>query len=214
VAVTPASLVNQALLKIGQTKLITSLTESSTAAKAAATVFDTARDATLAARWWPFAKKTAALAQLNTTRKGWCYVYAPPADMLVERELFRHSQEPPHLMEMQANDAGSGLVICTDCPGAVLVYTQAITLLDAFPADVREAFVWKLAAELVLSLPVKPELRRVAMAEYEGAVSAAFARALNSTTEREPEKISSFERARLSGRSRFRGPFGDDEETF
>jgi hypothetical protein len=54
-------------------------------------------------------------------------------------------------------------VLLTDQESAELVYTAAITAPHLWSAMARDALAWRLAADLVTALPVKPQLAAQAL---------------------------------------------------
>ena len=182
---TQVELVNQALVRIGQTKsLLSSMSDPSATARVASAVWDLSRDTVLAAFPWPFAKKTSVLGLLaDVERSGWAYAYARPSDCLKVRHLWDGAGDSNLDLripfEEQGNDAGDGSIILTDQEEAELVYTGRIQTVNAFPPEFCEALAWKLAGELVLGIRLSAELRVNAERFYRAALSEAQAAAAN-----------------------------------
>lgn len=179
------SICNLALLRIGVKSFIEDLEDDSTEAEACKAAYELLRDAALAAAPWPFATRRRALGQLaGVTRTGWSYVYTVPDDYL--RALFlvpatgrnpRADERTP--FELEANDAGDGLVLLTDDSAAELAYTARITAVERYSPQFVDALAWLLASELVLGLAVKPELGPASFKRYQLALSTAAATAAN-----------------------------------
>lgn len=178
---TPAALCNLALGRIGHTRFLSSLAEDTAEAQACAVAYPHSRATVLASFPWPFATRRAALAELAAvTRSGWGYVYSLPADFVAARYLYNAANVGP--LETAAKrtrysleDHGTRRVLLTDEAGAELVYTADIETLAAWPVTVRDALAWHLAAELALSLAVKPQLAAMLLQQYERVVARAAA---------------------------------------
>jgi hypothetical protein len=168
VAVTEATICGLALLRVGQRQVIGSLTEATTEAQACALIYPAARDAILEEHWWSWATKRQALALSTETRTGWAYAYALPSDCVTARYLWSGyrfpaaSQTIPFAIEASAD--GSSRLLLTDQEDAELVYTAAITTPSLWSAMARDALAWRISADLVSALPVKPQLAAQALA--------------------------------------------------
>lgn len=174
-----AQLCNVALLRIGERQLIDDLDEDTAPAKACKALYAHARDEVLEAAWWNWATRRAVLALLDgETRTGWGYVYALPDDCLAARSIYTGTRSPsarqriPFSMEMGA----TGRVLLTDMEDAELVYTARVTTVALFPTSFADAVAWRLAVDLVLAIPVKPQLapmiERKALSAFNAALSA------------------------------------------
>ncbi|SRR6266542_3241699 len=121
---------------------------------------------------------------LDTTalRPGWAYVYRLPPDLLqavdIEGSGYRggvplsiaypapYGRDPSNPLNItpaapfaiEANNIGTGRVLCTDIPDASLVYVARITDPSVWSPEFLEAVVWSLAARLVMPLAVKPDM--------------------------------------------------------
>lgn len=178
-----ADICNLALGRIGSRVVITSLEDAAIEARRCKLAYPHSRDVTLAAFPWPFARARAELAELSETRDGWGYVYAAPTDMVAAvalwpgRNLPRPGEGYP--LAIESNTTGDGKVILSDVTPAPLHYTRKMTVVPAFPPHFVDAVVWCLAAELALTLPVKPAVETRARQGYELALARAKAVALN-----------------------------------
>jgi len=178
-ATSDAQLCSMALLRVGQRQTIDSLNGPSAEARACKALYADARDALLAMHPWRFATKRAVLAELeDDERSGWEYTYALPTDCITPRSLWAGDRAPalsgkyPFELEWGANDTP---VLLADQEDAELVYTARITVVPRFPPLFVEALAWKLAADLALSLPVKPGVAKVMEEKFQRALAQAVA---------------------------------------
>jgi hypothetical protein len=166
-AVTEASICNVALLRVGQRQTIDSLEEATTEAMACKALYPFARDSLLEEVWWSWATKRQVLALTAETRTGWSYVYAFPSDCVTARYLSASVRFPAEDQTIpfafEASDDGTARVLLTDQESAELVYTAGITNPNLWSAMARDALAWRLAADLVSALPVKPQLAAQAL---------------------------------------------------
>lgn len=178
-----AAVANVALLRVGQRQLLDSLDEPTAEAQACKALFSQARDATLEAAWWAFATRRQVLALLLQERTGWTFVYALPAGCVAARYLWAGVRNPPEAdripFTIEAADDGTSRVLLTDQPLAELVYTGPAPNPAVWSASFTDAVAWRLAADLVLALPVKPQLaaNALTMAARSLAISQAVERA-------------------------------------
>lgn len=190
---------NLALGIIGQRQLIDSLNEDSTEAQLSKAYFASTRNELLE-RWeWSFAKKRSVLALTTEERSGWGYCYVAPSDMMTPRRIWDGDRQPgaggriPFALEL--NDAGTGLLICTDEVDAELVYTIEQSRVALWSAAFVRAVAAQLAVYLAGALPVKPELmpslERSALLALQNAAALDAAKA-----QRDPEADSEFIRER------------------
>lgn len=171
---------NIALARTGQREFITSLTGSSAPSKVCNVLYVEARQTVLASIWWPFATKRATLAELaNTTRDGWIFVYALPVDCIAARSLWSGLRRPAVDQAIQfglEHDAVSGKkVLLSDLEDAVLSYTADISAPGLFPPLFTDALAWKLAADIALAMPIKPQVGLAMQQGYQRALAIAAA---------------------------------------
>lgn len=162
-ATTEARVCNIALLRVGITQFIGSLGEATTEANVCNQLWEDARDAVLEARWWRFATRRSVLSLLTSvTRSGWGFVYSLPTDCVAPRFIWNGMRNPPAQLRvpftMELNDAATAKVLLTDMEDAELIYTRRVGEVGLFPALFVNALAWKLAADLALALPVKPQV--------------------------------------------------------
>lgn len=159
---TEAALCNLALTNIGETQLIDSLDAPGHPARLCKVHYVTARNALLQRHWWRFATRRADLAATLSTRSGWTYVYALPADCLAVRFIWNGYDYPPELARppftLEVNDAADGQVLLTDWKSAELVYTTDRMPVARFSDLFVTALAWEMSVRLALSLPKKQQL--------------------------------------------------------
>jgi hypothetical protein len=201
---------NRALSRVGTTRLIESVAALGTGgtieAEQCRVWYPSIRDLILRRYPWPFATRRVRLAEIVSDRTDWSHVYAAPPAMLFARYVVepslrnpRADQRPAHRIEAAVDDAGEviGKLILTDQVDAELVYTPRVTNPVVFDPDFEDAYVWRLAAELALSLKVNDyaSVGRVCLNAFEAAVRQAAATAFNEEAQ-EQEPTSSFEASR------------------
>lgn len=210
-ATTEADICNRALLRIGSTKRIADLDDTSTEGLACNTLYPQVRDEVLAAFPWPFAAKRQTLAPLSgVTRDGWGYAFEVPVDCIAPRYVFAGvrpggtvamayvgqwptapnpdaSQQVPAVpFAVESDDAGEGRLLLCDSAAPQLVYTARITAPPAFPPLFVNTLAWRLAAELALAVSVKPQFEQQCMQRYYAAIAQASAAALRGQQEDAP----------------------------
>jgi hypothetical protein len=200
VATSPVDICNKALLRVGHRQLLGDLSENTAEAQACNALYDMALDEVLAAAPWRWAMQHATLALLSgVTRTNWAYAYALPADCLTPRYLVPAGLTPPTLPPLgpwtfpsnswvdggpslalgvrvpfeMGYDATFGRILVSNAEAAELVYTARVTAVPYFPPLFTDALAWKLASDLALSLPVKPQVGLAMAQQYERALSAA-----------------------------------------
>ena len=198
-AVSAAAICNVALSRIGHKRTITSLVEGTVEANACNVHYEQTRDLVLEAFDWPFARKRATLALLaGEGNDDWDFAYQLPDDCIAPRAIWNGSRtegDATTVFGVESNSAGTARIILADEEDAILKYTSRITVVPAYSASFVDALAWKLAAELVLSIPSKPTLYPVASKEYEKALLRAAAIHYNSQRPDAAPK-SEFERVR------------------
>lgn len=178
---------NLALGRIGggASRPITSLTESTEAARACNRVFASALQSMLREYRWPFAQASVALAVAAQTVPGWEYVYAYPEGVLTLHGLADEDVDPGrqpvwrHPFRVLAATSGESLVIATDLEDAWAHYTLDITNPHFGDALFQDALAWRVAKEVALGLKADPRMAQVASDQYELALSIARAAAYN-----------------------------------
>lgn len=177
-----AQLCNIALARVGQREFIDSLTQATTASRLCAVLYAPARDAVLETFPWPFATRRQVLTALaDASFSGWEYGYILPTDCLCVREVYAGTRNPaaasriPYTLELGNDSDGYATlrIILTDEAGAEILYTARVTAVPLFPPLFVDALAWKLAADLALSLPVKPQVGLAMAQGYRQAVDLA-----------------------------------------
>lgn len=192
---------NVALSRIGVKDFIDDPNEESAAAEVLEQVGAHCRDLTLERFEWPFASRIVGLAAVSgATRTEWAYVYGAPADMVAARRIWNGSRvdlvEGRIPFAVLPNDAGDGVVICTDESNASLVYTARMATVKLYPPAFVDALAWALAKEFTLALPGKAQLMAAMEQRFEVALAAAKSAVL-----REQQKGAPAESATIRARS-------------
>lgn len=194
---TVAGVCNLALGMVGQRQLIDDIDEETDEAQACKLFYGPARDECLGAFMWSFATKRAALALSTEERTGWDLAYVAPPDMLLEgrRYVWDGSRATPVDLRIpnsiELNDAGDGYLLLTDEPDAELIYTAQLNAVALWSNAFVRAVAARLAVDLALMLPVKPELARLLEPRAQVALHKAAALDANaSTPDAEPESES------------------------
>lgn len=180
-------------------------TSTSEEGKACSFLYAQVRDEVLASFPWAFATKRVTLAPLSgVTRSGWAYAFDLPADCVAPLYVFTGVRRgapisgtgpsgyspvgvsglntytaggaaQPIPFAVESNDAGDGRLFLCDLPAPELAYVARVTAVVGFPPLFVDAVAWKLAAELALGLPVKPQLEQQCLARYQAALARAGA---------------------------------------
>lgn len=183
-------LINRALSSIG-VESINSPTEQSTAAAVVAGLFDGVRDSVLASWHWRFAMKREALAQLADPElpARWSCAYAVPSDLVRVIGIEGHEVAPTvpyvdrsgaihsdRLMDLyQPLHEIMGTTLYTSVDDAVLIFTCKVTNVASWSIEFNDAFVARLAAELVMPLKEDARMADFFMQRAERALSRAKA---------------------------------------
>lgn len=155
-ATSVVKIVNNALVKIGASAIV-SLTENSEAARTANLIYEQIRDATLRDHVWNFATRRVQLAQ-NSDAPAFEYAYsfALPSDCL--RVLQMESKAMEYVIE--------GRNLLTDEGTAKIKYIARITDPNEFDVMFVEAMSARLAAELSITLTDSNSLYQNMMEVY------------------------------------------------
>ena len=141
-------IVNIALARLGESP-IQSLTEDSGPARTVSLLFDSARRSALRDYDWSFAIRTASLARLAVTPDEFDFRFA-------------YALPPDCLRALRLRSGGSYLIrytyVYTDDPAPTLEYVADVTDTEKFDAKFTEAFTYKLASELAMSVKGSPDL--------------------------------------------------------
>lgn len=139
---------------------ITVIDEHSPEAAYCRTYYDTARQATLAAHNWSFARRRASLALLQEAAPPfWNFRYAYPSDAVKIRELENVLRNPtdPYPWEIELDALGQNKTIVCDVPNAVAVYTADLQNPNLFIPEFNDMLSWRLASYLAVPCAGRPE---------------------------------------------------------
>jgi hypothetical protein len=165
---------NLSLSRIGTRSTIADLDEDSPEARSFKTIYDHARDETLEAMDWGFARCRQYLADLGAPPVDWSYRYAYPADCLKMRGIYDpldcgvivtgpgrvgHTTPAggsgviPYEVAIDLDAQGNDLkVVYCDQPQAMAFYTKRITNTALFPAGFVSALSWACGAQMAVPL--------------------------------------------------------------
>lgn len=172
----PVEIVNRALSKIGQTRIV-SLDQENKAAGTANSMFAVVRDAELSAHNWNFAKDRIMIPAAATTPAfGWRYQYLIPSDCL--RVLLAGPWPQAVMSGYIGWDTSQytieGTHILTNLgPALSLQYLKRITDTGIYPSVFIEAFACKLAIELSQDITGDDGKKDILWAEYDKAIQTA-----------------------------------------
>jgi len=164
---------NLALGHLG-TYRISSLTESTAAARKCNTIYEFARDAALEANDWSFARKRVTLAETTDDITDWDYAYAFPSDCLVPRKILDETgantgtsydidndkdvQVGSVEFETAMNSTLDQRLILTNAEDAELKYTAKVTNTTMFTSLFIEYLSYIMAAKMAIGLTGKTQL--------------------------------------------------------
>ena len=174
------SIWNQALSHIGNQAEIASDVEISAEANACRLQWPTARNLTLRAFRWNFAKKIIALSDLGNPFDSWTFRYQYPTDCLYARYIVNASgrNATPIPFEV-ASDGASGRVVLCDLDGASLAYTFRNEDPGAYEDQFVDALTWLMASRLAFAITQSKKVRDDAYTIYQQTILAAWASGLN-----------------------------------
>lgn len=117
--------------------------------------FADVRDSLLRKEAWVFARKTAMLAQRDTSVEGWPYSYSRPNDCLRILALIRRGFHGDRIVEKWEE---TGDVVSCLYPVTEMRYTGIVSDTDDWDPLFREAFCYSLAAAIVGAVTGEPAL--------------------------------------------------------
>lgn len=172
---TAVDICNLALVRIGQSVQITSITSPTTnEERLCALVYPIARDFVLREAPWNFATKTAALAGSTTGPALWAYQYDYPSDCIrVLKVLGGTSPRVDEPQPFEVFNSGSARKIATNQASASARYTMQVTDPTLFDTQFISALAMYLASELAVSLSQSPDTA-LKMREAYNAMKATF----------------------------------------
>lgn len=187
---------NLSLSRIGTRSSIADLAEDSPEARAFNTVYEQARDETLDAVDWGFARARRQLADLGSPPVDWQFRYAYPGDCLKIRGIYQplsqqgmsaadtgiagasaagisatslNTSAPPIAYEsaIDLDAQGNDLkVIYCDQPQALAYFTKRVTNTALFPAGFVSALTWACGAQLAIPLTGSTALMQACLAQW------------------------------------------------
>ena len=197
---------NQALVNIGETKLIEDAEETSEAAEICRLFWDDLLVELLGVFAWPFATTQAALSEVGSvTRIGWERVYALPADCVLPLALLAEGQRirlwgVKDRVPFELQNAGEGLYLLTDTGPEdfdVLEYvarpqstdeTDPADYVASYSRPFVKALSWAIGEKLALGLRKDMALGDKCVARTQLHLAEAVAQARNAMTpDLEPE---------------------------
>jgi len=199
--VSKVDICNKALGHLGA-KSIAAMTESSNNAVQLSRVYNTIRDAVLAAHDWGFARVIESLAQISgETVPGWTYLYAKPALCIAIRKIFTDTgatnPDPTEYEDVRSPTSLQSAIACNDSP-AYIRYTVQVDDPSLYSPDFVLAFSLALAAETAYTITGSMEMGPRLATTYTQSISEAKrndARGKNVDPTAE-ESASSYETAR------------------
>lgn len=194
---------NVALSRLGNSRVISSLSERSKEAAACNLFYEDCRDAVLADFPWHFATKRVALADLDIEQPDWRFSYRYPTDCMRIISIVSPNGQRYVTPEMRipyevgSDEDGTGRLILTDLPKAWIRYVSRITDANMFGAEFCDALSWRLAAEINMQVTGDANMGNRAEQKYQQTISAATTLSMNETQE-PPAPWSDVTDARLS----------------
>lgn len=177
---------NWALARVGITRQISTLLDTSAEAKFLNLIFATVRDSVLEDCDWQFARRRSSLTASSETRVDWSYIYPLPSDCIAVRKILtgirnpRLEEKEPFTIEL--SDDGTTKYMLSDAADASVLYTARVAS-GLFSGQCTEALCWKITAELAASFVKKPDVEEWAMKRFMQILSHALATIRNSEQE-------------------------------
>lgn len=179
---------------------IQSINEATKEARECKRLYLTAKDATLEAFDWGFARKEKALGELSgsgVTRSGWDYSYEWPSDCIIPRRIYNSADKFKKIdFEIGvSDDLNKRLILCNE-EDAILIYTAAVSNANLFTPTFKEALGYRLASELAFPLRAKQDLKATLFREFLLKIGAAQESNANAGDKDHSTETSSFQDAR------------------
>lgn len=174
-ATSELELINSALIKIGETRLVTDPTENSDPANAARVLLPLLRDKLLRQYRWNFAIKRAQLSASETSPLfGFANAFDKPSDMLRMIGLFDEFEPAQNYTTSRDVFKVEGNQILTDRAAPLQVfYIRRVDAVSEFDPAFSEALSWLLASELAYTLSQGADIVAVAREGFREAMNAA-----------------------------------------
>lgn len=208
---------NMAMGKIGVSRFIQSLQDTSVQKQTCDVFWELCRDQCLSDFPWPFAMRFATLQLVSKIVPPWCYVYGYPSDCMAARILLPTpntvSPAPPGYINSMIglfsanwiqqwwdcripyqtveNESAGGLAIATDLQFATLMYTARVTSYNLWTPAFVNCLTLLLASNIAGPLSNSPKYTTDLGRAYEAALLKAGASAMNEQQE-QPEPDSEF----------------------
>jgi len=182
---------NMALASLGITTFIAQMDERSKEATVCRLFWETARDATLEAADWNFARRRVKLALTLSSVTNWQHAYAYPSDCIKARRLVIPGDRRPRATEripFEIAVDGDKRLILTDLVDAELIYTQRVTDPTLFPSSFVTALSAALAARVAMPLAVSSTIAEAAMQAAARSLNDAVAQDEREGQEDEPKE--------------------------
>jgi len=167
---TPADVINASLAKMGYKMRISDPFDGSLAAKKALDLYGETRDALLASRIWPFARRyAAAVASGQTAPLPWAFEWNYPSDGIRILEVFNtvytgSPTDPVPTVWTDYDDAVAGKTILTQIGSVTLLYTARVTDPTKWVPGFTDALIGRLAKRMS-KLLVDVNLAKLEMAD-------------------------------------------------
>jgi hypothetical protein len=160
--ISQVDIVNKALIYLGISEGISSMSESTTKAQAATLIYDSTLNEVLREHAWGFANVIETLAQISDempTGGGWEYLYAYPSKCVQVRKVHEETAltdpDGVEFEEMLSPTTGTRAIAANISP-AYARYTYQVTDPNGFDPKFIEAFSLKLATILAPTLTGTP----------------------------------------------------------
>lgn len=193
-------LANNALMRIGNTRFIESLSSAQQEAIVINRLFDSVRVRLLRRMPWPFAKKVVTLSLTPYEAVDWKFVYRYPAQALRVFKVFSNQarlpieQEHPRPYEIQVINGVQ--VIATNIAQARALIVSDVEDTTEWDPLFEDAFIWALAVEIAVPLSGNNQLIQLAIDSANRAYDVARAASLSERQE-STLTLPEFVRARL-----------------
>ena len=159
---------NLALAKVGTSRFITSLTESSNEAAQCNLWYDESRKYVLEARDWSFARKRVEADEHDDDppEVQWQYRYDYPSDCIVLRRIEHSNESFSQPFQVEVSEDGTKSVL-TNQPEARLIYTFDQDTVAAFSPKFTDSLSWYLASRIAFALTAGRDVADYCMKAYE-----------------------------------------------
>lgn len=192
--VSVVKIANMALGNIGAKSTIESLTEASTEAKQINLWYEFARQQTLSALDWSFARKRKVLALHSEAADliKWQYRYQVPSDVLTIRYIPNPAGPDADAIpfELALNSDGTQQTILTNLPSAEIVYTFDQTLVNLYSPMFVQALSLILAHYISYTLISRKDVKSEMLGQYVAMLRVAEATDGNSQVKSAPREAS------------------------